>query len=143
MRETGTILSVTGGLAAVRPETGLLEACFGCMNRECKAARDKGHQGRVTAANPLRLPLEPGQVVEMETPSSSALTQALSALLSPLLGFTMGFFLTGILFSASGEPARSAAGAVCMFLSALGFYYYRRKNPVKTTPGVVRILSKP
>jgi sigma-E factor negative regulatory protein RseC len=81
-------------------------------------------------------------VVEIETASSSAVSQALSALPPPVLGFTAGFFFTGLLFPASGEPARAAAGAVFMLLSALGFYYYRRKSPVKTMPGVVRILSK-
>ena len=141
MREAGTVLSVTGVLAAVRrekrAEADNPEACFGCMNTWCKAG-----QSRILAANPLKLSLEPGQAVEIEIAPSSALIQAVSALLPPLLGFIAGFFLTALIFPGSGDPARSAGGAALMFLSALGLYGYRRKNPVKTMPGIVRILPK-
>jgi sigma-E factor negative regulatory protein RseC len=142
MRETAAVVSVTGALAAVRLETGVPEACFGCMNRECKAAGDKASRNQITAANPFGLPLEPGQAVEIETASSSAVVQAFSALLPPLLGFMAGFFLAVRLFPALGDPARSACGAALMLLSALGVYRYRRRNPVKTMPSVVRILPK-
>ena len=141
MRETGTVLSVTGVLAAVRrekrDETDSPEACFGCMNTGCKAG-----QGRILAANPLKLPLEPGQVVEVETLPSPAIIQAVSALLPPLLGFIAGFFLTALIFPGSGDPARSAGGAVLMFLTAAGLYAYRRKTPVTNTPRIVKILPK-
>jgi sigma-E factor negative regulatory protein RseC len=93
------------------------EACFGCMNSKCKA-----RQGSKTET----------------TPSSMAI-QAISALLPPILGFIAGFFLTALAFPGSGDPARSAGGALLMILSALAVYLYRRKNPVNTSPKVVQI----
>jgi sigma-E factor negative regulatory protein RseC len=91
------------------------------MNLECKT-----RQGR-TAANPLGLPLNPGQTEETEIPPRVLAVQAVSALLPPVLGFIAGFFITALVFPGSGDPARSAGGALLMLLFALAFYRYRRK----------------
>jgi sigma-E factor negative regulatory protein RseC len=141
MRETGAVLSVSGELVTITQEkftgSGGSEACFGCMNKECKAA-----QGRVTASNPLGLGLKPGQRVEIETPVSSTVLQAVSALLPPVLGFITGYFLIALAFPASEDPARAAAGACLMLLAALGLYLYRRKTPVKNLSTVIKITGE-
>jgi positive regulator of sigma E activity len=118
------------------------------MNSECKTRQGsnlpQGATGAfplwITAANPLGLPLEPGQRVETETAPSSTAIQAISALLPPILGFIVGFSLTALAFPISGDSARSAGGALFMFLSALAFYFYRRRHPAANLPKVVKIL---
>jgi sigma-E factor negative regulatory protein RseC len=118
------------------------------MNNECKTRQGgnlpPGATGEVplwiTAANPLGLPLKPGQRVETETALSSTAIQAISTLLPPILGFIAGFFLTALAFPGSGDSARSAGGAFFMFLFSLAFYFYRRKHPAASLPKVVKIL---
>jgi sigma-E factor negative regulatory protein RseC len=137
MIETGRISAIEGGVITVQQDSSLknTEACSGCLNQECK---DK--QGFISASNPLNLPLETGQEVETEMSPKMILGQAFFALLPPLAGFIAGFFITGLFFPSFGDPGKAFGGIILMFAGAFGFYFYRRRHPVKVLPRVVRIL---
>jgi sigma-E factor negative regulatory protein RseC len=112
------------------------EACFGCMNRECKRRQDP-----VIAQNSFNLPLRPGQQVETELLPIPVIIQALSALFPPCLGFAAGFFLTAALFPVSGEAAQAFGGVLLMFIAGTVFYLYRRFRPAKILHRIVRIVD--
>jgi sigma-E factor negative regulatory protein RseC len=141
MIETGRISAMEGGVITVQQDSFSSfknsEACFGCMNKECKEK-----QGFITASNPLNLPLETGQQVETEMSPKMILAQGIFALLPPLAGFITGFLLAGRLFPSFGEPAKAFGGVLLMFAGAFGFYFYRRRHPVKVLPRVVRIVPR-
>ena len=135
MIEQGSIESLSGALAAVRPKSSA--ACFGCMNRRCKAGREL-----ILAENHLGLPLTIGQVVETEFPAASAQLQAALALGPPVLGFIAGYLLAGIAASPS-DPFRAFCGVTALFAAALIVYRIRRRFPPKNLQRVISIISEP
>ncbi|MDR1566949.1 MAG: SoxR reducing system RseC family protein [Treponema sp.] len=136
MIETGTVAAVTGGRVTLRQDKLGPETCFGCMNRECKQ-----RQGLITAKNPFKLPLKPGQQVETELSRASVVSESIPALAIPFSGFIAGFFLTAACFPAAGDPARAFGGALLMLAFGLGFLLFRRRFPAKSLPVVVRVLE--
>ncbi|WP_010260197.1 SoxR reducing system RseC family protein [Treponema primitia] len=130
MTETGRIREIRGNTLTLDRENNI--ACFGCMNRECKAKTLSYH-----AENTTGLVLQPGQLVETEA-AASALKQGLTVLLPPLLGFIAGYVLTGIIFPATGDPARAATGVLLLFATAFAVYCIRRHFPPKTICRVIR-----
>ena len=126
MNETGRITAINGNQITVLIKCLDNESCFGCLKTECKK-RDKS----IIVENRIDLPLQNGQLVEIETKNSSVIIQTLFALGIPLLGFIAGFLLTALFFPASGEGARAASGALLMFLAAIGFYLIRKRHPAK------------
>jgi sigma-E factor negative regulatory protein RseC len=110
------------------------DACFGCMNQECKS-------GGITypAANPRRLSLRVGQLVETECPAP--LKQALAALLPPALGFIAGYVFTALSFPAAGDPARAAAGVLLMFLAGAARFLIVKRLGTRGLPRVTRVIE--
>jgi sigma-E factor negative regulatory protein RseC len=133
MTETGTIKEIRGSALTIAREND--EACFGCLDQECKARSFSYH-----AENTAGLALRPGQLVETET-TASPLTQGLAALLPPALGFVAGYGGTGLAFPAAGEPARAAAGVLLLFAAAAALYLLRRRRPPKILRRVVRVVE--
>jgi positive regulator of sigma E activity len=110
--------------------------CFGCM-KKCR-----GDRVLVAAANPEKLPLLPGQIVETENSPSGLLTQSLTAILPLLAGFLAFFFLARGLFPAAGEEAQAAAGALGLFLGGGLIYLIRRRYPAREINRIIRIIGK-
>ncbi|MDL2229594.1 SoxR reducing system RseC family protein [Treponema sp. OttesenSCG-928-L16] len=132
---TGRISNIDGSLISIR--TGRIEACFGCMNQECKSGPPL-----ISAENTLQLPLAAGQLVEFETSAASVRRQLLNSLLPPILGFIGVYVSMGFLFPASSEAARAAAAVTALFIVSFGLYRLRRRFPPKSAPRVVRILEE-
>ncbi|AEF81576.1 positive regulator of sigma(E), RseC/MucC superfamily [Leadbettera azotonutricia ZAS-9] len=141
MIETGRISAIAGSTITVQQDAFSSfknsEACFGCMNQECKEK-----QGYISVSNPLKLPLEIGSQVETEISPKMILGQAFFALIPPLAGFIAGFLLAGLIFPSIGDPGKAFGGVILMFAGAFGFYFYRKRHPVKVLPRVVRILPQ-
>lgn len=129
----GRIREISGDILTVSREPPL-EACFGCMSQECKS---RGIS--YTAANPRRLPLSVGQMVETETPA--LLKQALGILLPPVLGFIAGYVLTRLCFPVAGDPGRAAAGVFLMFLAAAARFLIRKRFDRAGLPRVKRVIK--
>jgi sigma-E factor negative regulatory protein RseC len=129
---TGKVLSISGKMAVIEPDKPA--GCFGCVNQEC------GGFTPITVENRDNLDLVPGQLVETGSKCRTLLRQGAAALIPPLLGFTAGFFLAGILFPQSGDGLRAACGALLLFAAALGVYFFRRQFPPKNIPRILRIL---
>jgi hypothetical protein len=91
-----------------------------------------------TAENRDRLPLKPGQRVEIETPRLPLLKQTLGAILPLFPGFAGGWALGG--FFLPGEAGRALAGVLGLFAAGAGVYLLRRRFPVKTLPRIRRAL---
>jgi hypothetical protein len=128
---TGAVVELSGNRVKVRPTD--CAACFGCLRADCAA------RGLVTVENREKLPLSPGQRVEIRSPFAALLGQTLASLLPLLLGFAAGYGLSG--FFALPEPARAAAG-IPGFLAAGGIVYaLRRRFPAAALPRVRRILA--
>jgi sigma-E factor negative regulatory protein RseC len=131
---------VTGRVQAVSGKTVIIgadesAACFGCMNRECRA------RGRFyTAENPRALPLAPGQLVETGNSRRALLFQALAVLLPPVLGFAAGFAAADAL--TANEALSIRGGFMGLLFTALAVYLFRRYFPPKTVPEVFRIAEK-
>jgi sigma-E factor negative regulatory protein RseC len=140
MTETGRISAIEGGVIIIQQDSFQAvksgEACSGCLNQECKEK-----EGLISASNPLNLPLRVGQQVETEMSSKMIIGQGFLALLPPLAGFIAGFLLEGLMFPSFGEPGRAFGGLILMFAGAFGFYFYRRRHPVKILPKVIRIVA--
>ena len=134
MTETGTIREIRENLVIVAPEKSA--ACFGCINHECKTAG-----GFITAENPEALPLKNGQTVEVKAPGINILTQALAALLPPIMGFIAGYTITRLLFQKAGESAAAFFGAIFLFITAFVVYWIRKKYPANRAYKVTRILK--
>ncbi|MDR1277577.1 MAG: SoxR reducing system RseC family protein [Treponema sp.] len=109
-------------------------ACFGCM-KKCRAGRFLA-----AAANPEKLPLSPGQVVETVNSPPGLLLQGLAVFLPLAAGFLAGFFLIRGIFPAAGEGARAAAGALGLFLGGILTILSRRRYPVRETNRITRII---
>jgi sigma-E factor negative regulatory protein RseC len=133
MTETGKIREIRGSTVYIARESDA--ACFGCMDRECKA-----RSFSYSAENTPGLPLKPGQLVETKTAGSS-LRQSLAALIPPPLGFVAGYLATGLVFPGSGEPPRAAGGALLFFAAAAVFYLFRRRYPPRIVREVVRVIA--
>jgi sigma-E factor negative regulatory protein RseC len=133
MIERGKIREIRGNSLIIDRESDI--ACFGCMDRECKARAFS-----YSAENTAGLPLKPGQLVETET-AASPLKQGLGALLPPLLGFVAGYALPGLAIPAPGEPLRAATGALLLFAVAGILYLVRRRHPPRIIRRVVRVAG--
>jgi len=135
MTETGKVREVRENLVIVLPDRSA--ACFGCMNAECK-----GGAGLITAENPAGLPLGTGQTVEVATRGSSLLGQAALALLPPILGFLLGFNLSGVIFPFTAPDGASAGmGVLFLFAAAFVVYLVRKKHPASKGYKVTKIIA--
>ena len=133
MSEMGRIREIRGNTLTIAQENNL--ACFGCMKAECKAK-----ELIFKAENPVGLSLQPGQLVETEA-AASALKQGLTVLLPPVLGFILGYVVTGVIFPNAGDPPRAAVGALLLFTAAFALYFIRRSFPPKTIRRVIRVVE--
>jgi sigma-E factor negative regulatory protein RseC len=133
MTETGKIKAIQGTTLTIARESDV--ACFGCMDKECKARAYS-----YNAENTAGLSLRPGQLVETET-AASPLKQGLAALLPPLLGFIAGYAATGIVFPGAGEPLRAAAGVLLLFAVAGALYVVRLHRPPRIIRRVIRVVE--
>jgi len=136
MTETGKVREVREKTVIVLPDRSA--ACFGCMSAECRSGA-----GLITAENPAGLPLETGQTVEVVTRGASLLSQAAIALLPPILGFLLGFNLSGVIFPFPTAPDGASAGMGVLFLFAAAFvvYFVRKKHPASKGYKVTRIIN--
>jgi sigma-E factor negative regulatory protein RseC len=134
MTEQGRIREITGNTLTLARESTI--SCFGCMDQKCKEK-----QQLYQVKKPAALDLKPGQLVETEL-NASPVKQGVTVLLPPILGFIAGFFLTGVLFPATGDPPRAAAGVLFLFAAAFVCYFIRRHFPPKTIRRVVRVISE-
>ena len=146
MTETGKVRELREKLVIVAPERSA--ECFGCMNHvgmyaEGIHAGCKSGAGFITAENPAGLSLKTGQTVEVCTVNSSLLSQALIALLPPILGFLLGFNLSRLVFPFPTAPDGASAGMGILFLFAAAFVVYliRKKHPASRGYKVTRILT--
>jgi hypothetical protein len=131
MTESGRVLEVRGNKITIAKDNGLCgEACFGCLRGGACGVKPI----RITAENPLNLPLKPGQAVKIE--SGRLFGQALTALLPLPAGFTAGFFLVSLIFPAAGDPSRMAGGVLGLFAAAAAFCLFRRCYPPRNQPRI-------
>jgi positive regulator of sigma E activity len=133
MTDTGKINEIKENLIVIVPERS--EACFGCMNLECKAG------GFISAENPQRLPLKQGQLVEVKAPAAALLSQAAFAILPPASGFIAGFALIRFLFPGAGEGAAAGIGIIFLFAGALTVFWTRKKVPAGKVFTVTRVID--
>ena len=142
MTETGKVREVRENLVIVVPDRSA--ACFGCMNVGMNAgsihAGCKSGADFITAENSAGLPLKTGQTVEVSTVNVSLLSQALTALLPPILGFLLGFNLTRLLLPEAPEGASAGMGLVFLFAAAFGVYLVRKKRAASPGYKVTRVL---
>ena len=134
MTETGRIREIKGNIVIVAPDMGA--ACFGCMNQECQ-----NRSGLITAENPEGLSLREGQTVEVCAAGASLLSQALTALLPPFLGFLLGYKLTRLLFPQAPDGAPAGLGLVFLFAAAFAVYLVKKKRPASPGYKVTRIIE--
>ncbi|MDR1429052.1 MAG: SoxR reducing system RseC family protein [Spirochaetaceae bacterium] len=130
MREAGQVLEIKG------PEVRVLgrapeDACFGCMNMECK-----GHNHVFTALNPHKFPLKAGDCVELEIQRGAGLLEAGLSLFIPLLAFIALYGLSPLLFPGIGAM-RTVLGFIALLAAALGVILFRKINPPGRLPRVV------
>jgi hypothetical protein len=132
VKETGRVLAVSGNAVTVLQDAS--DACFGCMNLECRRK-----QGIVIAENKTGLPLPAGCLVETEFSVKTALAQGLFLLLPPFLAFAAAYLLSGLLSPVPKDSLRAAAGVAAFFATGFALYVYRRGHPFKTGPVITRV----
>ena len=138
MIETGRIESIADNVVQIRPKE--TDACFGCLNYECKKNR-----GLIRALNTFNLPIQIGQWVTAEVSNRSAIMQAVIALGPVLFGFIAGYFISGTGFLPIEDPlsegARAACGVAGLFAAAFIVYGIRRKFPPREIVRIVNIID--
>ncbi|AEJ20867.1 SoxR reducing system RseC family protein [Gracilinema caldarium] len=134
MKEIGRILKIEGDLVIIKG--GELAACFGCMNEECK---NNGKQ--FTAQNSLNLPIEEGQLVEIENKTSTAMLQGITVFLPPVLLFILGYVLTGRMVPTSSDDVRVGIGVAALFFGFFITYWVRKLLPTKGSPYITKIIK--
>ena len=134
MRETGRIKEIKENIVIVKADKNA--ACFGCMNAECKSG-----SGFIKAENKKALPLEPGQIVELNAPGAGIARQALAAFMPPALGFILGYFVIRLLFPKAGEGAAAFAGVIFLFAAGFVVYLVRKKHPAKVEYTVTKVFD--
>ena len=133
LTEKGIVREIDGSRITIAPDRSA--ACFGCMNHECKTGN-----GLLTAENKFGLPIENGQIVEVETEAAALLPQAITALLPPVLGFLTGFILTRLLLPGAGEAVAAFIGLALLFGAARAVYKAKGKKPGETSYTITRII---
>ncbi|HOJ99572.1 MAG TPA: SoxR reducing system RseC family protein [Termitinemataceae bacterium] len=134
MKEIGTIVKIEGSHITI--QGGELAACFGCMNQECRA-----NGKRFVAENPLGLPLQVGQTVEIEQAQEAVWKQTLLLFLPPLIVFGVLFWGSGYLFPSLAQDLRVALGIGGIF-GVWGLQYFIRKGkPLGGGPRIIRIIE--
>jgi positive regulator of sigma E activity len=96
----------------------------------------------VAAENRDKLPLRPGQIVEIANSPLRLLIQSLITLLPLVLGFITGFFLTRHIFPAAGEGARAAGGVFLLFAGGAVTLLLRRHYPPKEITRIKRVMGE-
>ena len=135
MTEKGKVREVRDNIVIVVTDSS--SACFGCMSQECRSTSEF-----ISAENPLALPLEPGQMVEIKPPDTPFLGQTLTALLPPILSFIAGFILIRVLSPGAGEGAAAGMGLILLFAASFIVYRIRRKKPAQNATFMVsRIIG--
>jgi positive regulator of sigma E activity len=129
----GQILEVQGSRVTVLGKDAL-DACFGCMNLECK-----GHRHIFTAENPRGFSLERGCLVEVEVPPSRSAAEAGTALLVPVLAFLAAYFLFPLLFQ--GPALRIVVSFFALVIAAFGVFLGKKKFPASGLPRIVRVMD--
>jgi sigma-E factor negative regulatory protein RseC len=127
----GQILEIQGEQVTILGKDAS-EACFGCMNLECK-----GHKHIFAAENPRGLSLEKGRFVEVEIPPSRRAAEAGTALLIPILAFPAGYFL----FPLPSPGLKTGAGFFALVLAALAVFVAKKFFPPRALPRIVRVLG--
>jgi sigma-E factor negative regulatory protein RseC len=131
MREEAQVLEVQGHEVKVQGK-GTGDACFGCMNQECK-----DHKRVFTARNPRNFPLKAGDLVELEIKRGEGALEAGASLLIPLLAFLALYCLAPLAFRALGSAARIGLGFLALFAAALGVFLFKKIIPPRRLPGIV------
>ncbi|GHV82309.1 hypothetical protein AGMMS49991_08670 [Spirochaetia bacterium] len=143
MTETGRVQAVFGNAVTIQREPSAdlrSNACFGCMNGECRTSHTRLPVGLITAENHTGQELQPGQLVETGVTVSSLIIQILTVLCAPLLGFAAVYVLTGLIFAVLSEGARAACGVLGLFAAAGILYLIRRKYPSRIKVSILRVL---
>jgi len=133
MTEKGIVKEVQGRTVIIVPDIG--DACFGCMNAECKSGG-----GLISAENSLAIQLTVGQMVEVRASESSIFVQALTAFLPPALGFVSGYIFMRLFFPAFGEGAAAFTGVLLLFSAAIIVCRIKKGKPQRQTFTVTRII---
>jgi positive regulator of sigma E activity len=136
MIERGRVWAINGRIVIIQQEIGA--ACFGCMNAACKKGR-----GLIAVKNDVALNLAPGQLVETSVPRLSIVSQALTVLFPPLVGYAGTFVLTGLAFPGLGEPARAALGVAALAITGFICFKLARRASSKGPIRVIRVLDAP
>jgi len=141
MKDNGTVISVTQGLAKV--EVACLQGCQGCAARGL-CIGDEQSKGLITVQNPLEA--APGDEVLIHIPEhhySRALIQLFGLLLAGLLlGMTAGYFSASVL---GVSPALASFVGLLLGLLLSGAWLMRSfqaKNKRQLNPEIIDILKK-
>jgi sigma-E factor negative regulatory protein RseC len=129
---TGRILSVSGSTVTVMPDLG--DACFGCLNKDCKK-----RPPLITAENPGGLNLSPGQFVETSVSPPAAAGEAAFVLLPPAAAFAVGFWGIGHFLPGLGEGACILGAFVLAAFTVLARVLMRRPGSARSR--IVRITN--
>ncbi|MDR1212466.1 MAG: SoxR reducing system RseC family protein [Spirochaetaceae bacterium] len=131
MREEGQVLEVKGPGVKVLGRAAK-DACFGCMNMECKS------RNRVfTVLNPRKFSLKAGDLVELEIKKSAGALEAGASLLLPLLAFTALYCFSPLLFPGINGAMRTGLGFLALLAAALGVVLFRKIIPPGQLPRIV------
>ena len=134
MKEIGRIQKISGDTVII--QGGELSACAGCSNSECK-----GNGSIFTAKNSLKLPLQIGQMVEIENKASTSFIQAIEVFLPPVAFFIIGYILTGRIAPSSSDDVRVGIGVASLFLGFIIMYWVKKLLPAKGAPQITRIIN--
>jgi positive regulator of sigma E activity len=130
MREEGQVLEVRG------PEVKVLgkaseDACFGCMNMECKS-----HSHIFTALNTRKFSIKAGDLVELEIKKGAGALEAGVSLLLPLLAFVVLYCFSPQLFPGINGAVRTGLGFLALLAVALGVVLFRKIIPPAQLPRI-------
>ncbi len=112
--------------------------CKNCSSTFCSAAEES----RYEAINPHRLPVEPGDVVQIEISPGRTIAASFSVLIFPLILFIAAFAAVSVLAPQTGEAVRTLFGIAGLAVGFAVTYLMSRRRARTHMPVISAVRSK-
>jgi positive regulator of sigma E activity len=129
MTETATVKTISARTLILGCEDE--EHCLGCT------ASCGSRERLFEAANPKKLPLQPGDRVEVYLPRANALGAGLLVFVVPLLLFAAGYLLAVPIVGKASDPLKALFGVCGMAIGFAGALLVGRATGGRSLPWVI------
>ncbi len=110
-----------------------------CASGSCESCSKYSRKRLIQVLNPNDLPIGSGDIVELEIASKRVFIGLLRVLIIPMIFFAGFYLITKFSFNAE-EQVRTLSGVSGFILALSVNFLFRKKNPEKEKPAIIRVL---